>query len=143
MTTQSETGGLTLEDVVAGNIRAEVARAGLSQADISRALHVPRSWVSTRYRGVARWTIGDVERVADLLGLPPSRLFVLPRLDSNQQPAGYRSTRHLSPVAYAHDRDLLTVQGLLGHASPATTQRYVRPPGEAARRTVLAVAAAA
>ena len=45
--------------------------------------------------------------------------------------------------AYAHDRDLLTVQGLLGHASPATTQRYVLPPASAARATVLAVARAA
>ena len=68
------------------------------------------------------------------------------RLVGRELPEGWsmHSLRHrFATVAYAHDRDLLTVQGLLGHASPATTQRYVRPPGEAARRTVLAVARAA
>lgn len=68
------------------------------------------------------------------------------RLVGRALPEGWsmHSLRHrFASVAYAHDRDLLTVQGLLGHASPATTQRYVRPPGEAARRTVLAVADAA
>lgn len=68
------------------------------------------------------------------------------RLVGRSLPQGWsmHSLRHrFATVAYHHDRDLLTVQGLLGHASPATTQRYVRPPGEAARRTVLAVARAA
>lgn len=89
----------TLSEVVAANIRAEVARAGLSQADLAREFGVPASWVSTRYRGKARWSLDDMQRVADLLGLPPSRLVELPRLDSNQQPSGYRTRGHLSPVA--------------------------------------------
>lgn len=38
--------------------------------------------------------------------------------------------------AYAGDRDLLSVQQLLGHASVATTQRYVRLPDDALRRAV-------
>lgn len=51
--------------------------------------------------------------------------------------------RHrFATCAYAVDTDLLVVQRLLGHASPATTQRYVQTPDEAARRTVLAVPAA-
>lgn len=83
--------GMSLEEVVAGNIRAEAARAGLSQADVARALHVPRSWVSTRYRGAARWSVADIERMASLLGMPASRLLELPRLDSNQQPSDYRT----------------------------------------------------
>lgn len=36
--------------------------------------------------------------------------------------------------SYAVDRDLLAVSSLLGHASVATTQRYVRPPQDSARR---------
>lgn len=43
--------------------------------------------------------------------------------------------------AYAVDRDLLTVQALLGHASPTTTRVYVQVPDEALRRTVEAAAA--
>ena len=51
------------------------------------------------------------------------------------------SLRHrFATMAYRQDRDLLTVQALLGHASPETTQRYVAAPSEALRRTVHAVA---
>jgi integrase len=50
------------------------------------------------------------------------------------------SLRHrFGTVAYSHDRDLLTVQALLGHASPNTTRLYVKLPDDAMRRTVLAV----
>lgn len=51
------------------------------------------------------------------------------------------SLRHrFATRAYLVDRDLVTVQQLLGHASPETTIRYVLPPDDALRRTVLAVA---
>ena len=42
--------------------------------------------------------------------------------------------------AYSVDRDVFTVQELLGHASPATTRRYVAVPSSAMRATVRAVA---
>lgn len=42
--------------------------------------------------------------------------------------------------AYAVDRDVFTVQELLGHASPATTRAYVKVPREGLRRTVQAAA---
>lgn len=42
--------------------------------------------------------------------------------------------------AYASERDLLSVQQLLGHSSPATTQRYTQVPDDAKRRAVLSVA---
>jgi integrase/recombinase XerC len=42
--------------------------------------------------------------------------------------------------AYAVDKDVFVVQELLGHASPATTRRYVLVPRDGLRRTVLAVA---
>lgn len=43
--------------------------------------------------------------------------------------------------AYSVDRDVFTVQELLGHASPATTRRYVMVPRSALRDTVRAVSA--
>lgn len=50
------------------------------------------------------------------------------------------SLRHrFASRAYAVDRDVLTVQDLLGHASPATTQRYVQLPDDAKRRLIDAV----
>lgn len=52
------------------------------------------------------------------------------------------SLRHrFATLAYSVDRDVFTVQELLGHASPETTRRYVAVPAESLRRTVAAVAA--
>ena len=42
--------------------------------------------------------------------------------------------------AYAGDRDILSVQQLLGHSSVATTQRYTQPPDDALRKAVMSVA---
>lgn len=48
--------------------------------------------------------------------------------------------RHrFATVAYNVDRDVFTVQRILGHASPATTQRYVKVTDDAARRLVALV----
>lgn len=65
-------------------------------------------------------------------------------LASRLLPDGWtlHSLRHrCASVAYAADRDLLSVQQLLGHASVATTQRYVRVPSDAVRRAVAHAAA--
>jgi integrase/recombinase XerC len=58
-------------------------------------------------------------------------------------PAGWsmHSLRHrFATVAYGESRDTFTVQELLGHASPATTKRYVRLPADAKWEVVIAVA---
>lgn len=65
------------------------------------------------------------------------------RLVSRLMPEAWtmHTLRHrFATRAFAVDRDLITVQQLLGHSSPATTQRYVRPPDDALRRTVREVA---
>lgn len=52
------------------------------------------------------------------------------------------SLRHrFATIAYSVDRDVFTVQELLGHASPVTTRLYVKVPADSLRRTVIAVAA--
>lgn len=49
--------------------------------------------------------------------------------------------RHrFATAAYGIERDLLVVQELLGHASPAVTRRYVQVPNDRLRNTVQAVA---
>lgn len=66
-------------------------------------------------------------------------------LASRLLPDGWtlHTLRHrCASVAYAVDRDLLGVQALLGHASVATTQRYVKVPDDAVRRAVRRAAAA-
>jgi integrase len=50
---------------------------------------------------------------------------------------GMHSLRHrFATMAYQTDRDTFTLQGVLGHASPETTRRYVQVPTDAARRMV-------
>jgi integrase/recombinase XerC len=58
-------------------------------------------------------------------------------------PAGYtlHTLRHrFATRAYGVARDTFAVQSLLGHASPATTRRYVAVPAEHLRATVEAIA---
>lgn len=65
------------------------------------------------------------------------------RLVRRVMPAGVstHSLRHrFATRAYGVDRDLLTVQALLGHASPVTTRRYVALEDDRLRQTVLAAA---
>ena len=59
-------------------------------------------------------------------------------------PVGWstHSLRHrFATRAYGVDRDVFTVQQLLGHASPETTRRYVALPDNRLRATVEAIAA--
>jgi integrase len=50
---------------------------------------------------------------------------------------GMHSLRHrFATMAYQTDRDVFTLQAVLGHASPETTRRYVQVPSDAARRMV-------
>lgn len=53
---------------------------------------------------------------------------------------GHALRHRFATKAYAVNRDLFAVQQLLGHASPNTTQAYVKVPEESLRRLVNAVA---
>lgn len=96
-----------LQAVVATNIRAEAAKRGLSQTQLARMMGKHQVSISERWRGVTAWSLNDIEAVAELFEMEPAELlhhdknapaFVhaeakkLPRLDSNQQPSGYRFT---------------------------------------------------
>lgn len=63
-----------LAEAVAGNIRLEAARVGVSQADLARILGFSRSAVSLRYTGRVEWGISELERVAWYLNLPVTDL---------------------------------------------------------------------
>jgi transcriptional regulator with XRE-family HTH domain len=55
---------------VAAEIRAELGRQRISQADLARRLGVSRPWVSRRLNGDTALTIGDIATIADNLGVP-------------------------------------------------------------------------
>lgn len=83
-------GGLAV--LVAENVRAETARAGLTQTDVAHALGMAQSAVSARWRGARQWQLEDLERVAALLRVQPAAL-LRPRQDSNLQPTVVRRLR--------------------------------------------------
>jgi integrase len=54
---------------------------------------------------------------------------------------GHKLRHRFATLAYAVDRDLLTVQQLLGHSSPQTTAIYIETSPDAAAAAVAGVAA--
>lgn len=86
-------------------------------------------------------------------GIDPLSLYVLPGRDGigpisadcvgrtlarllGEKWTGHTLRHRFATAAYAVERDLLTVQQLLGHARPETTARYTAIPDDAARRAV-------
>ena len=59
---------------VSANIRAEMARRGLTQGVLAEALGLSRPSISNRFRGVVPWTVDELAIVADGLGIDPADL---------------------------------------------------------------------
>lgn len=107
-------------------------------------------------KGLRNRVIPLTEGVAvDLRGLPPGYAFPgaedghlsarwVGKVSTTLLPGRWtmHTLRHrFATRAYSVDRDVFAVQTLLGHASPATTRRYVQIPNDTLRRTVLAASA--
>ncbi len=78
-----------LSDYATEEIRVEMARRRLNQSELAERRDPPEGqpWVSRRLSARTPLTVDDLERIAAALRVPVDHL--LPRLDSNQQPAGY------------------------------------------------------
>jgi len=75
-TTPAVESGQTLSELVAGNVRAELARRGMSLRAFTRQLDVPEHWAVRRLsasRSVSL-TLEDVDLIAGALDLPLSEL---------------------------------------------------------------------
>jgi transcriptional regulator with XRE-family HTH domain len=53
-------------------IRAELARRDLSQSSLAANLGHTQPWVSRRITGDRDWTVTELQRVADYIGVPLS-----------------------------------------------------------------------
>jgi transcriptional regulator with XRE-family HTH domain len=64
----------SLNDRVAAEIRAEMARQRLTLRELAETLGVSHTWVGNRLTSVQPIDFVDVEKVAAALGVPVSRL---------------------------------------------------------------------
>jgi transcriptional regulator with XRE-family HTH domain len=64
---------------VAAEIRAELGRQDLSQADLAASLGWTEAYVSRRLKGRVEFTLADVGAIARTLGVRPGRFLDLER----------------------------------------------------------------
>lgn len=63
-----------LAEIVAANIRSELARDDLSQEDLAAILCRSRAAISRRINGSVAWSLEDVGKIAEILGMRPHEL---------------------------------------------------------------------
>lgn len=63
---------------VSGNVRAEIARARVSQTVVAEWLGLSQSAVSSKMRDLTAWSFDEVDMLAHHLGVPLGRLIAPP-----------------------------------------------------------------
>lgn len=115
---RTESEAQPLHVLVAANVRAEMARAGISQARVAEALHTSQQSVSQKRSGRTPFSLNDLEVVAPLLGLtvaelidgrrspnPAGPVLALQPTDLRGTPAGVISILDRIPSASAAEPD--------------------------------------
>jgi len=64
----------TYNDRVAAEVRAEMGRQKLSQMGLAAALGASQAWLSRRLNGTVAFATDELERVAEVLGVPLGQL---------------------------------------------------------------------
>jgi transcriptional regulator with XRE-family HTH domain len=72
--------------VISTNVRLLMTERGVTQMALAAAMQLPQTSISKRLRGVVAWDAEDLDRLVQVFDVGIDAL-VLPRLDSNQQPA--------------------------------------------------------
>lgn len=63
-----------LDTVIAGAVRAEIARAQMRHVDVAQAIGLAPQLFNRKARGESRFTAGELVAVAVVLGIPLERL---------------------------------------------------------------------
>lgn len=63
---------------VAAEVRAEMARQGVRQWQLAAHLNLPQTAISRRLKGDITFDLGELEKVADFLGVPAAQLLAEP-----------------------------------------------------------------
>lgn len=77
-----ETNATTLTNIVAGNLRAEMARRALNIEDLAEALAVTRQTASTRFNGTKPLTVPELQIVANWLKVSWNTLLTSPAVQN-------------------------------------------------------------
>ena len=80
MSTQQEAANrLTTADLVAGEVRAQMARRNLKSRALVPVLGLSQGQVSQRINGHIEWRLSEIDVLADFLGCDPSDLLEIGR----------------------------------------------------------------
>lgn len=63
-----------IRDTLAANIRAEMARKGITQDQLGEVLGISQPQVSRRLRGDITFNVIEISRIAELVGVPAAEL---------------------------------------------------------------------
>lgn len=64
-------------DAIAAEVRAQMARAGLTQADLAHLAHMTPQSLSKKLRGLTSFTVEELLRISGALGVSPAQLLPL------------------------------------------------------------------
>lgn len=65
---------------VAGNVRAELARGGVSQSVLARKLQRTQQYVSRRLVGNVPFNVDELDQIAQVLGIPVDAFLRVPEM---------------------------------------------------------------
>ena len=70
---EQKTARTSLESIISINMKVALAVRNKSQADLARGLGVSNGVISQKMRGRTAWTIPDMEKAGEFLGIQPAR----------------------------------------------------------------------
>ena len=123
MGTQPERTAVSLQALVIAEIRAEMGRKRINQTALARRLGEAPPWVSRRLNEETPMTLSDLEKIMGALQMPLGgflRVALLPRLDSNQQPADSREPQVATVLAFRRPPAAAAALARFNHARCVT-----------------------
>jgi transcriptional regulator with XRE-family HTH domain len=75
-----------LSRTLAGNIRAEIARRGVTQEELATRIGMARSSLSHRLAGRISFDVDDLSRIAEALEVEPASLLQAPTSSDHPDP---------------------------------------------------------
>lgn len=60
---------MTYQEEVAGNVRAEASRRGITKEELADAIGVKRTAIYARWNGERAWTLNELSDIAPIIGV--------------------------------------------------------------------------